>query len=71
MAGKGRGSVAPRGVKTGGRQGMTKKSGAPFDPRHMDDDPYRDLRAPEDEHNDPDSDEYIWPEFEEEDEDRV
>jgi hypothetical protein len=71
MAGKGRGSATPRGTKIRGRQGTAKKNVDPYDQRHPEDDPYRDPRIPEEEHNDPASDEYIWPEFEDEDEDRV
>ena len=71
MAGRGKGSAAPRGLKSGGQKGTAKKTGASFNPPLVDDDPYRDLKVPDDEHNDPDSDEYIWPEFEEDDEDRI
>jgi len=71
MAGRGKGSAAPRGAKSGGKQGAARKKGDVLDPRQAEDDPYRDLRMPEDEQHDPDADEYIWPEFEDDDEDRV
>jgi hypothetical protein len=50
---------------------MRQKREVEWDPRNPEDDPYRDLRAPEDEPQDPASDDYIWPEFEDDDEDRV
>ena len=70
MAGRGRGSAVPRGGKSSGRSGSAKKAGLVYDPKNPEEDPYRDLRIPEDEPRDPDSDEYIWPEYEDEDEDR-
>ena len=40
-------------------------------PRYPEDDPYRELRVPEDDSCDPANDEYIWPVFEDDDEDRI
>ena len=71
MAARGKGSAVPRCAKTPGRQGAARKKGDGSGPRQAEDDPYRDLRIPEDEQHDPDADEYIWPEFEDDDEDRV
>ncbi len=56
---------APRGRKVGGQK--AHKPGARFE----EDDPYRDLRAPEDDAFEAPADDYIWPEFEDEDEDRI
>lgn len=71
MAGRGQGSAAARAAKSAGRPGTGRKKADPYDPRHTEDDPYRDLRMPEDDHSDPAHDEYIWPEPEDEDEDRI
>lgn len=62
---------APRGRKGGGQKAPSRAKNTPPDPRYVEDDPYRELRAPEDDMYDAPSDEYIWPEYEDDDEDRV
>lgn len=57
-------SSIPRTGKGGGRLGIGKKTDNPCNPRHPEDDPYRDLRIPEDDQHDAASDECIWPEYE-------
>lgn len=64
-------SSIPRAGKGGGRQSAGKKTADPYDPRHHENDPYRDLRIPEDDQHDSTSDEYIWPEYEDDDDERV
>lgn len=64
-------SSIPRTGKGCVRQGMGKKTDGPCDPRPHEDDPYHDLRIPEDDQHDAASDEYIWPEYEDEDDERV
>lgn len=71
MAGRGQGRAAPKLAKSAGRQGASRRKESPYGPPVQEDDPYRDLRIPEDDHQDPAEDEYIWPEYEDEDEDRV
>ena len=70
MAGRGKSAAGPRSAKSG-RQAGGRKREPVYTSGNTEDDPYRDLRIPEDDQNNPDSDEYIWPEFEEDDEDRV
>lgn len=70
MAGRGKSTAGPRGTKTG-RTAVGRKREPLYVSGNTDDDPYRDLRIPEDEQNEPGSDEYIWPDFEDDDEDRV
>jgi hypothetical protein len=69
MAGRVRSVAANRITKGNGRQVMQDKQPDPYDPRNPDEDPYRDLRVHDEEPHDPASDEYIWPEYEEEDDD--
>jgi hypothetical protein len=71
MAGKGKGSAAAKVTKSAGRQAAGRRKADPYDPRLPEDDPYRDLRVPEDDPDDPAGSEYIWPEYDDEDEDRV
>nr|WP_319376725.1 hypothetical protein [uncultured Methanoregula sp.] len=40
-----------------------------WDPANAEEDPYRDLRAPGEDPSDPASDDYVWPEYEEENDD--
>jgi len=47
-------------------RGIKKK---PWDPMNPEDDPLRDLRVHEEDPSDPASDEYVWPEYTDEDED--
>jgi hypothetical protein len=64
-------SLISRAGPGAGHQSGGKKKADPFDPRHHEDDPYCDLRIPEEDQHDTTSDEYIWPEFDEDDEERV
>ncbi|NMB78442.1 MAG: hypothetical protein GYA23_05040 [Methanomicrobiales archaeon] len=71
MAGRKRSSSTTRGATGIGRTGSGRKKADPYEPLPRDDDPYRDLGTQDEEQRDPESDEYIWPEFEDEDEDRI
>ncbi|MCK9581175.1 MAG: hypothetical protein M0Q92_12130 [Methanoregula sp.] len=50
-------------------QGIRGSRDDPWDPLNPEDDPLRDLRVSDDEGKDPASDEYVWPQFDEEDDD--
>lgn len=62
---------APQGRKTGGQKAPSRAKAHKPGSRFEEDDPYRDLRAPEDDAFEAPADDYIWPEFEDEDEDRI
>jgi hypothetical protein len=61
--------VGHRGSKTGGRQNVRGSKDEPWDPASPDDDALRDLRVHDDDSQDPVNDEYIWPQFDEEEDD--
>jgi hypothetical protein len=52
-----------------GRQIAKGKKEKPWDPMNPEEDPLRDLRAHDEEPEDVANDEYIWPEYTDEDED--
>jgi hypothetical protein len=62
---------APRGKKGDGKKAPARQKSRPADVRLEDDDPYRELRVPEADEFAAPSDDYIWPEYEDDDEDRV
>ena len=71
MARAAKSSSVPRDTKSSGRQVVGRKKEALYNSPKPEDDPYSDMRIPDNENNDPANDEYIWPEYEDEDEDRV
>lgn len=65
----GKEQIGHRGSKGPVRRDVRGSRNGPWDPINQEDDPLRDLRAHEDDHLDPINDEYVWPEFHDEDED--
>jgi hypothetical protein len=63
----GRGGTRGSPVKT--RQSVRGKKEGPWDPMNPEEDPLRDLRARDEDPEDVANDEYIWPEYTDEDED--
>jgi len=53
----------------GVRHGIRERNDNPCDPGHLEDDPCRDIRDPSEEQSDPTMDDYLWPEYVEEDDD--
>jgi hypothetical protein len=62
-------SVGQRSGLVNERQSVRGSKNKPWDPMSPEDDPLRDLRVHEDDQQDPANDEYVWPEYTDEDED--
>jgi hypothetical protein len=65
----GRENAGHRGAKGQVRHDLRGSRDKPWDPMTPEDDPLHDLRAHDDDHLDPVNDEYVWPEYHDEDED--
>ena len=62
----GKSRAGHRGSDDRAGPGMRGSRNKAWDPANPDEDPLRDLRIPEDYGQDPASDEYIWPQFDDE-----
>ena len=68
----GKGGKVPIGQRSSPvneRQGVRGSRNKPWEPASPEDDPFRDLRIHEEDQPDPVNDEYVWPEYSDEDED--
>jgi hypothetical protein len=65
----GRSDAGHRGGKGIERHNIRGSRDSPWDPMNPEDDSLHDLRPHDDDQHDPVNDEYVWPEFTDEDED--
>jgi hypothetical protein len=65
----GKAHAAHPGGHVNERQSIRRRKDEPWDPMNTEDDPLHDLRAPAEDLADHSNDEYVWPEFNDEDED--